>query len=207
MEKEEIKRPDIEFAKLETTADTAQLCEKQVKEYETWVETLELDQLKEEEQNIIAIINEHEQILKEKKYPLGKKVSFEGRVYTKDKVCGFIREVLNKREVEYNYTLGLYQMYRYWENPGNEVDYTVLDNTLRTLENGGTKFKGVGEWEKVLVINEYFKENNNDLTMDFLQGIYYAHLHNKLITRIQLLSPVKSEEDEAKEGPVEIVGA
>lgn len=191
---EEITKPEIAFVKLENTKETAEACEETVKKYQAWVEQQDEESLKKEEQDIIAIIEEHENFLKNKEYPLGKKVEFDGKIYAKAKVAQFIRDIINKREVEYSFTLGLYQMYKYWENPGESIPYPTLDSTIRTLENGGTKFRGVNEWEKILVINEYFKTNNQDMTTDYLESIYYAHLHNAIITRLQLIAPVENEE-------------
>ena len=202
---EEVKRPDIEFAKMEDVAKTAELCEKQLEQYKTWVDTLSVEQLKEEEKKIIEIINEYEKILKDKNYPLGKKVEFDGKTYHKEKVCKFIQEIINKREVGYSETLGLYQLYQYWGTAGETVSYPILDSTLRTLEST-PKFKGMADWEKILVINEYFKSNNTEMTMDYLQQIYYAHLHNAIIDLLQLKDPnaAKKQDTEAQEGPIQM---
>ena len=188
---EEVKRPDIEFAKMEDVAKTAEL----------W----SVEQLKEEEKKIIEIINEYEKILKDKNYPLGKKVEFDGKTYHKEKVCKFIQEIINKREVGYSETLGLYQLYQYWGTAGETVSYPILDSTLRTLEST-PKFKGMADWEKILVINEYFKSNNTEMTMDYLQQIYYAHLHNAIIDLLQLKDPnaAKKQDTEAQEGPIQM---
>jgi len=198
---EEIKRPDIEFAKLENTVKTAEQCEKQVTAYKEWVETLDEPQLKEEEEKIIEIINEHEKVLKDTNYDLSKKVEFEGRIYTREKVFKFIQGFVNKRECNYQETLGLFQLYQYWGQDHDTVSYPILDSTLRTLEST-PKFRGYAEWEKILVINEFFKSNNSKMTMDYLQQIYWAHIHNVLIDKLQLKSPVKQEE--AVEGPIQM---
>ena len=202
-----VKRPDIEFAKLEDVAKTAELCEKQLEQYKTWVNTLNVDQLKEEEKKIIEIIDEYEKILKEKNYSLGKKVVFDNKTYMKEKVFKFIQDIINKREVGYSETLGLYQLYQYWGSAGDTVSYPILDSTLRTLEST-PKFKGMADWEKILVINEYFKSNNTEMTMDYLQQIYYAHLHNAIIDMLQLKDPdaakKQGSETEAKEGPIQM---
>jgi len=200
----EIKRPDIEFAKMEDVAKTAELCEKQIEQYKTWVDTLSVDQLKEEEKKIIEIINEYEKILKEKTYPLGRKVLFDNKTYTSDKVFKFIQDIINKREANYSETLGLYQLYQYWGGNNTSVSYPILDSTLRTLEST-PKFKGVSDWEKILVINEYFKSNNSEMTMDYLQQIYYAHIHNAIIDKLQLNDPEKSNtKTEQQEGPIQM---
>jgi hypothetical protein len=201
---EEIKRPDITFVELEDASTTAKKCEGILEEYKTWVETLNVDDLKEEEKKIIEIIEEYEKTLKEKTYSLGKKVVFEGHTYTKEKVFKFIQEVINKREASYQETLGLYQLYQYWGSAGDTVSYPILDSTLRTLEST-PKFKGFSEWEKILVINEYFKSNNSEMTMDYLQQIYYAHIHNAIIDKLQLKDPdrVKTE-TESQEGPIQM---
>lgn len=190
---EEIKRPDIEFAKLEDTIQTAKQCEKQVDEYTNWLDNLSEEELKEEEQKIIEMINEYESVLKDTVYTLHPKVQFEGRTYSKDKVFKFIQEIINKRSCNYSETLGLYQLYQYWANPGKTVSYPILDSTLRTLESTA-QFKGVTEWEKILVINEYFKIDNAKMSMDYLQQIYYAHLHNAIMDKMKLNNPVQSQD-------------
>ena len=194
-------RPDIEFTRLEDIASTAKHCEEQVENYKSWADKLEEDSLKEEEKILIDIINKYEDVLKEKTYSLGSKVEFGGRIYSKDKVFKFIQEIINKREASYQETLGLYQLYQYWGEGKDTVSYPILDSTLRTLEST-PKFKGMTEWEKILVINEYFKINNEEMSMDYLQQIYYAHLHNVLIDKLQINTPVENQE--AKEGPIQM---
>ena len=197
-----MEKPDIEFKVLNDTVETARNCEKQVEAYKKYVDDLTVEELEREEQEIIKVINSYEEVLKEKEYPLGKKCVFEGTTYLAKVVHRYICDILNRREVEYSYTLGMYQLYRYWENPGTSVKYPILDNTLRTLQSQD-KFKGVNEWEKILVINEYFKQNNKDMTMDYLQDIFYAHLHSAIIDKLQLNKPNNNQE--SQESPIELV--
>lgn len=201
-----MERPNIEFEALENNAETARLCEKKVEEYKEYIKDMTVEELKQEEQFIIEIIEAYEKKLHEKEYELGKKCKFEDKTYLAKVVWGYIRDILNKREVEYSYTLGLYQLYRYWENPGETIKYPVLDSTLRTLQSQD-RFKGISEWEKILVINEYFKQNNSDMTLDYLQDIFYAHLHSSILDKLKIDSPVETGNEEAQEGPIELVEA
>ena len=106
-----------------------------------------------------------------------------------DKIIYFI----NKNEVQWQYTLGLYQLCRFWKNTSNEViTYGQLDSTLRILEQ--QKFRGFDEWRNILLVNEYMKALHEDYTKDLAVQIALSQKHNSILERMDLIGKVTTDE-------------
>lgn len=75
-----------------------------------------------------------------------------------------IRRVLDKQSVQWQYTLGMINMYDTWdpENKPSEVPYPVLDATIRTL--GALQYKGYDEWKDVIMFTEFFEPVKEEYT-------------------------------------------
>ena len=82
-----------------------------------------------------------------------------------------IRRALDKQSVQWQYTLGMINMYEAWdpENKPAEIAYTTLDATIRTL--GALQYKGYGEWKDVLMFTEFFEPIKDEYTKISL-GVY-----------------------------------
>ena len=109
-----------------------------------------------------------------------------------------IRRALDKQSVQWQYTLGMVNMYDTWdpENKPTEVAYPTLDATIRTL--GALQYKGYDEWKDVLMITEFFEPIKEEYTK-ISAGVYdNADKHCAIqdaMTKIKTLeTPVETKE-------------
>lgn len=151
--------------------------------------------LNELEEKIVKEIEDYEKKVSEKTFELAKEVVFDGKKYSFNDVVNDILYIINKNEVEYKFTLGLYELYNFWkdlcwkgEDKTAVINYSTLDSTLRVL--GQVKFSGYSEWKRILVINEFFKNNHAEYVKINTKQVYFAQQHNIVMDQLQLLKPV-----------------
>ena len=182
-----------------------ELKEKSVQEVQDLMQT-DLENYKEEISSINeeaelldienALMKEHDEyqkVLKDVVYQLPESANFEGETIKKDEITKNIAYFLNKNEVEWPYTLGLYQLIKLWKTKGlKEISYDAYDSTLRLLNQ--LKYKGVTEWKDILVINEYMSSCHSEYVKDTSYLIYLSQKHNVILDRMKLVSPVQNAE-------------
>lgn len=138
-----------------------------------------------------VVMAEQDQIkdaLKETHYELQDSVVYDGKEYKKSKVADTIAYFLNKHEVEWSYTLGMYQLVQLWRSTDlTKIQYDAYDSTLRLLNQ--TKFKGFDEWRDILMVNEYLSSCHEAYVKDTSYLIYLAQKHNTILDRMKLVSP------------------
>ena len=140
------------------------------------------------EKNLMVDHDTFQAQLKVTNYALGDNVVFEGEEFKKSKVADDIAYFLNKHEVEWSYTLGMYQLVQLWRSADlNQISYEAYDSTLRLLNQ--TKFKGYSEWRDILVVNEYLSSCHFEYVKDTSYMIYLAQKHNTIMDRLKLISP------------------
>lgn len=177
-----------------SVAEVSKMYDEQLAQFKEEVEKIESEQeLNELEAKAIKDIEDWDAVLKDKTYSLPAKITWNNKDITRAQIGTRIRQLLDKFEVEFSYTLGYYQIASWWTKPQPTISYHMLDSTLRVLGNG-IKFKGIAEWENILIINEYFKGSNDDYTKDLIQTYNYASKHNAIIDRLTIIAPKKSEE-------------
>ena len=164
--------------------------ENKLQDFKTEVESLNEEQLHSLEEEIINEIEDYEKVVFEKQFDLSSEVVFDGDKHSFNEVVGDILYLINKNEVEYKFTLGLYELYNFWKSADKtmKITYSVLDSTLRIL--GQIKFTGYSEWKRILVINEFFKPNHVEYTKINAMQVFYAQKHNIVMDKLQLLKPV-----------------
>ena len=138
----------------------------------------ELDKFEEE------IMKEHDEVdayLRTVQYQLPDSAIFDGEKYSLNDITKLIVYFINKREVEWKYTLGLYQLVKFWksQNP-TIIDYGVYDSTLRILNQN--TFKGYQEWKDILACNEYLKSAHESFSKDTSWLIFVSEKHNMITT-------------------------
>lgn len=178
---EEIK--DKKYEELKTILD------KDLEEYKAAVSAIDsLEVLQnEEEPKVNKMYDEVNDYLTGAAYELPDGVDFDGSHYTKNDIARMVVYFLNKCEVEWSYTLGLWQLVKMWKNKDfTSIEYGAYDSTLRTLNT--VKFKGFQEWNDILVVNEYFKLNHENYSHDTSYLVYVTQLHNVLLDRMTQLS-------------------
>ena len=161
---------------------------KQISEYKAKLREMSLEDLKKLEQDLIKEADENDKRINSLEFDLSSD--------NYKNVALSIRAILNKKEVEWQFTLGLISMYDFWtpEEKPQRVSYPMLDATLRTLGEG--RFKGYEEWAAVVVVNKYFETLRNDY-VEATETIYdIAAKHNAVVDEIKLKDPDFNKEDD-----------
>ena len=121
-------------------------------------------------------------------YELPVHTEYAGKKYSKKDVAAKIVYMLNKLEVKWEQTLGLYQLVTMWKSEDfKQIPYRVYDSTLRCLN--AVSFKGMQEWTDILVVNEYLSQCHNEYSLDTGMLVYLSECHNKLLNRMKELEP------------------
>lgn len=100
-----------------------------------------------------------------------------------------VRDLLNKVQVTWQYTLAMVGMYDFWteKNPG-KIPYAQLDSLLHTI--GDLRFTGYEEWAKVVVLNKYLEPLTKEY-QDITSEIYdVASKHSAVQDLLGLSTPV-----------------
>ena len=167
------------------------LYKEKVKEFTT------IDECLAEEQVLMASMDEVQAKLESVRYELPADVTYDAKHYTKKDVVAKIVYFLNKLEVKWEQTLGLYQLVKLWKGDDfKEIPYHVYDSTLRCL--GQVPFKGYSEWTDILVVNEYLGRCHNEYSLDTGILLYLSECHNAVLTRQDELNKVEPAEPTAE---------
>lgn len=177
----------------ETAKEQAERLQKEVDEYKEYLDKIDdQETLKEEEKKCIEALDEYDKYVSGVKYNVPDGVDFEGKHYSRKDVAGKIIYFISKQEVNWQYTLGLYQLCKLWKGDIKEVTYKQLDSTLRVLEQ--PKFRGFEEWRDILLVNEYMKALHEDYTKDLANQIALSQKHAAVLDRMDLTGKVTTDE-------------
>lgn len=195
-----------EYKEGESAQEMGDRLQKEADEHKKKMEEIdsieELDKLEEE---ILKTLEEFDKYIKQKRYELPTSVMFDGVAYGKAQIGDRIARALNKKEVTWQYSLGMYQLHKLWSNIRQfaTIPYDAYDSTVRVL--GDITFKGFSEWKDILIINEFFVKPNKEFYKDSTMLIYYSTLHSQILQRKQMLSPVTPAEGNPVEGTMKEV--
>ena len=150
-----------------------------------------VDECLNEEQVLMASLDEVQQRLDAVRYDLPEVVSYEETTYTRKEVGEMIATFLNKLEVKWEQTLGLYQLVSMWKSEDFvRIPYGAYDSTLRCLNQ--VTFKGMDDWTGILVVNEYLAQCHNEYSLDTGMLLYFSECHNIVMNRIKELDPASN---------------
>lgn len=146
----------------------------------------DMEELSKREEAIVNELNEYDAFLNSTEYDLPTECVFGGVKRSKSAVADLIIYFLNKTEVEWSYTLGMYQLVEFWKDTkSTTIPYKVYDSTLRCL--GNVKFKGYSEWRDILIINEYMSGCHNKYSIDTGWLYFLSSKHNTILDRMKAL--------------------
>lgn len=141
-----------------------------------------------EEQGLMHAMDKIQEHLDTVTYTLPTQAEYDGKKYSKKDIATKIVYFLNKMEVKWEHTLGLYELVSMWRSEDfKEIPYGVYDSTLRGLNT--VTFKGYQEWQDILAINAYLAQNHNEYSLDTGMLVYVSNMHNMLLNRIKELDP------------------
>ena len=147
-----------------------------------------VDECTAEEQVLMGSMDEVQKRLNEVTYELPASTEYGGKKYSKKDVVAKIIYLLNKLEVKWEQTLGLYQLVTMWKSEDfKQIPYHVYDSTLRCLNT--VTFKGLQEWTDILVVNAYLATCHNEYSLDTGSLLYFSECHNIVMNRMKELDP------------------
>lgn len=144
------------------------------------------------EQELMSLMNENEEHLKSVQYSVAENAEYDGTTYNKKTVCGMIADFIASQEVEWSYTLGLFELCKIWKSCPETIQYHAYDSTLRIL--GGLKYKGIESWRKILTVNAFLGSCHAEYVRDTAYMIYLSNLHNVVIDALKKFNPGINEE-------------
>ena len=150
-------------------------------------EISDADELKKLEDEWIKKLEKMDEYLKKVSYFLPNRVEFNKKLYPKSYVAGRIVKFLQSKEVKFQFTLGMWEMCKLWLADPAFLNYSQYNGTLETL--GTMTFKGMSEWENILIINEFFRKSNKEYAKDITAYQYLSTMHSHVVGRMQMLDP------------------
>lgn len=178
-----------------------EMMESDLRDFSAMAAELTEEEVIEQEQQLMEVMNENEEFLKTVTYQLPTECEFDGTVYKADTITKQIAEMIENNEVEWSYTLGMYDLCKLWRGNIMEIPYHAYDSTLRIL--GGMKYKGREQWRKILTINDFLHPSHEEYVKDTSYTLYLSSRHNVLIDMLKKFNPnvmeAEAEEDTNKE--------
>lgn len=161
----------------------------------------QVDQLMSEEEllkveaDLMKEAKEYEDYLKTVEYELPEDVEFKGERYTRPRVAKFILNALNRLEVEWQYSLGLDDLFDLWGNKDFvKITQGAFDSTLRLLNQ--LKYKGRTDIREILVVNQYLSQCHNEYSLDTAWNILINEKHHAILQRMDLVRKQNNVIDE-----------
>ena len=153
-------------------------------EYQAQTEQMTIEELQAEEATIVTAMNDYDAQLVNTKYELSKSIEYDGEKYTKNVISVMIIDFINRMEVDWQYTLGMYELVRLWQGICTKISYKEYDSTLRVL--GQVKYKGYDDWKHILAVNEYLMTPQEEYARDNVYMAYLAELHNIVLNKMKI---------------------
>ena len=179
---------DINELKKKTYKEVAEELEKALEEFKVEVSNvMDVEVLNKMEEDLMTEQKAADEYIKSVKYSLPDAAEFDGEKHTKNDIAKLIVSFLNRSEVDWSYTLGLFQLVKIWKTKDlKDIDYGAYDSTLRLLNN--LKFKGYSDWHDILAINEYMKGCHEPYSIDTSYLIFLNQKHQAIMDRTTLIS-------------------
>lgn len=145
-----------------------------------------VDEVKALEEKLMEDFKANDEYLSKVTYELAPEVEYDECTYKCGELVDKIISFINRMEVEFRATLGIYQTIRYWETKGTEpVAYAAFDSTLRML--GTLKYQGKRECRDILAVNNWFAGAHDRYVRDNVYTNYLASIHQALMTQMEAI--------------------
>lgn len=149
----------------------------------------DLTELENMEQDVIKEIDENDAKLAETEYDLPESTTFRGQVFTREKVCQMVFDLLGNQQVGWQMTLGLFDVMDYWKGMTKKKDpkikYQYYDATLRLL--GQQQYKGYENLRSILVVNSLFTDARDAYLEDLSYTYFLANKHDAILQRMDAI--------------------
>lgn len=170
-----------------TYAEVEPMLDQEFNEYKAAVDTMnEIDEVIAAEEKLMEEAQEYDKYLDTVTYELPNGADYGGKHYSRNDIAKVIINSLNKLEVEWSNTLGLFELVELWKNKDLAViPNKAYDSTLRVLNQ--VKFKGYEEWRDILATNVFLSGCHNAYQLDTGWNILISEKHNYLMSRAELV--------------------
>ena len=178
---------DINELKKKTYKEVAEELETALKEFKDELSKItDMDELGKYEEKLMEEQKAADEYIKTVEYVLPESVEYDGERFTKNAVAKLVVEFLNRLDVEWQMTLGMFQLVKMWKSKElTTIDYNAFDSTLRTLNL--LKFKGFSDWRNILAVNEYMKGCHEPYSIDLSYMIFLSQKHQAIMDRTTLV--------------------
>lgn len=179
----------------ENLQEIAKGLEAEVALYTEEIAGMDSEALKKEETDLMEVFKVNDEYIAGVEYELPGDLEYDGRKIKRNELTTKIVGFLNRIEVQFQATLGLYQCIRFWKTAGDgKIPYGAFDSTLRML--GTLKFKGEQDCFDILVINNWFTAAHDAYSRDNIWTQYLHARHQAIMQALEAL-------DKDKETPAE----
>ncbi len=155
-----------------------------------------LEELEKMEQDVIKEIDENDKKLSETEYDLPETTTFRGQVFTREKVCQMVFDLLGCQQVGWQMTLGLFDVMDYWKGMTKKkepkIKYQYYDATLRLL--GQQQYKGYENLRSILVINSLFTDARDTYLEDLSYTYFLANKHDAILQRMDAIHALNDKD-------------
>lgn len=166
--------------------------EQGVHEYVTTLSTMSQEELFTEEAELMNYFQENDVYIKNRSYILPDSITFEGVVIKESTIKDYIIGFLNRLEVDWKSSLGIYQAIQYWKSTENPpIPYAIHDATIRLL--GTLKFRGYTDCKQILIINDYLATVNAEYSIDVNYVYYLSGIHKAIMDEQQKLAKTQKQ--------------
>lgn len=181
-----------------------QLLEADVVTFTDEISDLTTEELKEKEAELMETFKENETYLSEVQYELASSVEYDGTNVKRSDIASKVIGFLNRIEVPFQASLGLYQCIRFWKTagatPDTKIPYGAYDSTLRLL--GQLKFKGETDCFDILVVNNWFATAHDGYKRDNIWTQYLSAKHQAIMTALENLEKANAEAEATQDTQV-----
>lgn len=154
---------------------------------------MDRDALKKEEKALMEVFKENDEYVAGVEYELPDEIEYDGRKLKRNEISTKIVGFLNRIEVQFQATLGLYQCIRFWKTRGaGRIPYGAFDSTLRML--GTLKFKGEQDCFDILVTNNWFTAAHDAYSRDNIWTQYLHARHQAIMQALEALDKTDAED-------------
>lgn len=178
---------DIKVLKTKAYKEVAEELEKALDEFKETVSTINtVEELNKLEEALMEEQKQYDEYIKTVEYVLPDAVEYDDERFTKNAVAKLVADFLNRSEVDWQFTLGYFQIVKTWRTKDlKTINYNTFDSTLRMLNN--LKFKGFSDWRNILVVNEYMKGCHEPYSIDTAYMIFLNQKHQAIMDRTTLV--------------------
>lgn len=170
----------------------------ELNDYKTIVDgVMDIEELTKMEETLMEEAKKYDEYLNSVEYDLPERVEHNNTNYSRNEVAKFITRALNKMEVEWSQTLGLFELVNLWRTKDmSKIASKAYDSTLRVLNQ--VKYKGYDEWNEILAVNKFLSSCHSAYSLDTSWNILISEKHNAIMQRAELLRKEDGIVDEAQ---------